>query len=606
MLRDTLSVSLPDWAQFDAVCQRFDPESKGLVTAQRTLQLFQNLNPLSDGLGPGDAQGLCLLTLSVAGQQLSRRGKDCQEALVDLVAAAGSRVASFAALARGDFDAGKGDGALAVKVFQSDAEDQENAEGAPNGRPGSRSGKLADETQLVSDLLAELCRDFVHRQQGHEAAGAVGTELAPLPSRRDSRPKDEWRRARASTTCPLSFIPPTPHNLAGACHLVARGLAVYEGRGQLLLGAVETLLTANLTFRRACLLRMKAAEETLELEQITRQAQTHKAAAAGLSVAPGGPRLRRHAAMHLTLPQVLQALGSVEANLVSLVGAARAQEAMRRADGMRLEALERIMAELCGVPVPHGGVLGLARSQEEVEAFVHHQVTKMRDHEMLHSLESQNKAYSSSLKDVQASLVAQLRLGGTDFLRTVAPGQAASPMRRGALDAEGYAGLLGEMDALMFRQRVEQAAHYLALLNDRAVDKRRLLEAALQLWQAAKGLALSPSKRKRLGLTDALSMTFTGVSGVTVEVPIVSYGPEELVRRTQSLQRAVIENMHRPPSAAQTQVLHRLARIAVSHLRCFTLHLLLISLPPPSFFSPSAAGAARERHQARRVPRQHR
>jgi hypothetical protein len=107
----------------------------------------------------------------------------------------------------------------------------------------------------------------------------------------------------------------------------------------------------------------------------------------------------------------------------------------------------------------------------------------------------------------------------------------------------------------MFRQRVEQAAQYLEACNSKAQRKRKLLEAALQLWQATKELGMSPSKRKREGLTEAAAMVIETTSGASVDVPLLrGQGPTELYQRAKDLQRAVLEDIRAPPSAPLQQV----------------------------------------------------
>jgi hypothetical protein len=111
------------------------------------------------------------------------------------------------------------------------------------------------------------------------------------------------------------------------------------------------------------------------------------------------------------------------------------------------------------------------------------------------------------------------------------------------------------MNSLIFRQRVEQAAQYLETCNAKAQRKRRLLEAALQLWQATKELSMSPSKRRAQGLLEADAMTITGTAGVTVDVPLLrGVGPSEIHARAKELQRTTLEDMHKPPNAHLQQV----------------------------------------------------
>jgi len=566
LLTTTLHVALPAWAHFDSLCQRLDPEGKGWIPAQRALHVFANLNPLSEGLGPGDAQGLALLLLTLASAGLARKNKDCNDAFVDLVTARASHVASFAALARGEFDKGADSPSSWAGADDANNAKENEATGTGNQPTGgvadSKRSRLADETHLVRDLLLELSLDFVAKQTtttntaattaaAAAAAGASSTLAHAGDSRRPSGSKEEWRRSRASTSCPLSFIPPTAHNLSAACHLVARVLSVYEGRGSLLLTAVGTVLVSHLLFRRAVLLRMRAAEERAEKEK-------EAAAAAGQT----SSRLKQQATMFLTLPQIRSSLGHVEACVYTLLGSDKAAAALKRADSMRVEEHERLCAELAGCPVPHGGVLGLVASQEQVETYVYHQSVKMRDAELVSSLELQNKSYSSTLKDIQSSLLSQIKLG------TVATTRSGSPTKAGQGTMEvgnAYQGVIGEMNSLMFKQRVEQTAQYLEHINAKAARKRKLLEAALQLWTASKELTMSPSKRRQTGLYDADVMTITASgSGATVDVPLLRVSsPQELAKRAHEVLRTVMDDMQKSgnPSAPLQQLAVRINAI---------------------------------------------
>ena len=136
--------------QFDSLCQRFDPEGKGFITASNVVVALRNINPLTiEGLGPGDAQGLSLLILASSASQLAKRGKDMQEALLDVVFTNASKYTTFNDLINGR------------DKRKNEHYDQmiEDALGEDNEKQiiiDAKSMKMADEILFVQDLLYEL------------------------------------------------------------------------------------------------------------------------------------------------------------------------------------------------------------------------------------------------------------------------------------------------------------------------------------------------------------------------------------------------------------------------------------------------------------------
>ena len=101
LMSNILNVTLPSWPQFDSLCQRWDPEGRGFCSAPSIVHALKNVNPLGEGLGPGDYQGVVLLTLSTMEKQLGTLNKRMDAGFLDIIFGAASRIASFDALVGG-------------------------------------------------------------------------------------------------------------------------------------------------------------------------------------------------------------------------------------------------------------------------------------------------------------------------------------------------------------------------------------------------------------------------------------------------------------------------------------------------------------------------
>ena len=99
----TVGVSVKNWAKFDALCQRVDPENKGFMQPVRVLSAFQSLCPFSDyfpKITQEEAQQhtLSLLTLSSENICFHRSGKLLSEIFSSIIVEHQSLIPSFAAL----------------------------------------------------------------------------------------------------------------------------------------------------------------------------------------------------------------------------------------------------------------------------------------------------------------------------------------------------------------------------------------------------------------------------------------------------------------------------------------------------------------------------
>lgn len=551
LLTDTLRCQLPSWPQFDSMCRRFDPHQKGFVTTSAAVQALQNINPLTEGLGPGDAQGLSLLMLSTAASQLAKKGKDIDAAFLEVIFGAASRVQSF-----GDLVGGRDK----RKKARYMAELEEDGEmGGPDGELTQteldvNSMRMADETLLVQDLLTELVRPVLERifdkEDKYGERNAVGGKHAWAAtidmSGKQSGQTALWRRGQVSTSCPLSFVEPTPATAHDACELTTRGLQIFEGRSkeEALLRALGTVLSTQLLFRVMCLRRLRAETEEKELAD----------AAEGRKVSS----LRQLPTMSMTIPQISNALGALEADMIRLLGMTQTQAMLSRGpEDMSLEELERLICELTGYAIPHGGVFGMYHSQVQVEVYLYHRWTSKTDKAM-EVVDQQQQVYMAALKDISSELLSSLR--GSALLEDAAA-RTAEEKKRGSVRTRESGGLvttymtpsdlatshlLTDMNQLMHKQRVDQAASYLNFLNTKATVRRKKLEAALYLTNSVKRLGPGPHPHIPALDADGMDTRLT---------------PHEILQRAHDLQTAIQEDMRVPPPITIQQLAGRVEKV---------------------------------------------
>jgi len=557
LLTDTLRCQLPSWPQFDSMCRRFDPQQKGFITTSQAVQALRNINPLTEGLGPGDAQGISLLILSTAASQLAKKGKDIDGAFLEVIFGAASRVQSF-----GDLVGGRDKRRQARYLAEAEEAAADGGE-LTQTELDLNSMRMADETLLVQDLLTELVRPVFERIQDKSEkraeADAFGGKRAWAATIEMGREKAEragsyalWRREQQSASCPLPFVEPTPATAHDACELTTRGLQIFEGRskGEALLQALGTVLSTQLLFRVVCLRRLQT--ETL------RRLQTETQAYEMATAEEARQQLKMLPHMSLTIPQISNALGALEADLTRLLGKAQTELMLSRGpEDMSLEELERLMCELSGIAIPHGGVFGLYHSQVQVEIYLYHNWTSKTD-KALAVVNKQQQVYMAALKDISSELLSTLR--GSALLED-AEAQAAAERKRGSVRARELDGkvttymtpadlatshLLTDMNQLMHRQRVDQAAMYLNFLNTKATARRRKLEAALYLTNAVK--RLGPGPHPHIPALDADGMDS-------------HLSPQEITRRAHDLQAAAQEDMRVPPPVHMQQLARRVAQV---------------------------------------------
>ena len=112
--------------------------------------------------------------------------------------------------------------------------------------------------------------------------------------------------------------------------------------------------------------------------------------------------------------------------------------------------------------------------------------------------------------------------------------------------------LLTEMNELVHKQRVDQAAQYLTYLNTKAVKRRKLLEATLYLSTAAKRLGPGPHPQVPALLRDRSDL----------DLPAV-----EVLRRALEVQMDIKESMRRPPGSNAVQLAQRVEQFKYALLK---------------------------------------
>lgn len=291
-----------------------------------------------------------------------------------------------------------------------------------------------------------------------------------------------------------------------ACGVVARGVQVYAGGSRkALVDHLSTFVLTFLSFRRKVVTSM-------------------------LEAARGEADPLGHGVPKLSVEQLQQLLLSIETNIATLTGLYKPHEendpssdhyspmkpkskgpgAVKLApDVLTLQEYDLIVAELLGIPLPkythcdaHSGAgccTGMARMQAQVETvlFTINQHFALEEKLMVASPEPPKPLASSlALKDLQQTLFKELWQGGAPTDET--PGgeeedgaieHAVSPAKslRAAHHMEGPPmHVVEEVNARMHHQRVEQATHYLEILNDKAVKRKKTIRGLMNLWQAAK------------------------------------------------------------------------------------------------------------------------
>ena len=325
----------------------------------------------------------------------------------------------------------------------------------------------------------------------------------------------------------------------------------------------------QLLFRVMCLRRHKIELEererkTVEFEsaRIDSDGETNQQVLARNFKGGKSYHMKLHKSMFLTVPQVSNAIGALEADMIRLLGLEQARSMLARSDTeMSLEELERLITELTGHAIPHGGVFGLYHSQIQVETYLYHNYTS-KTGKVMEVIDKQQEVYTNALADISLQLMAELR--GSELLKeknsskqkdkkssTVRHRQSDDGKMTTYMRPQDIASshLLTEMNALVHKQRVDQVAEYLTFLNKKAMRRRKLLEASLYLSTAARRLGPGPHPHVPALMKDREDL----------DLP-----PSEIYRRAHELQYDIKEDMRKTPDSSVIQMAQRVEQIKLA------------------------------------------
>jgi len=181
----------------------------------------------------------------------------------------------------------------------------------------------------------------------------------------------------------------TSINKHKCCELLAKSLNIYEGREQQILTSIGVLVVTFINFRRKCLERI--LRQCILSDDATELSNELK-----LEVIAGEVK-------EFSLYECLQShhafLGEA---LLHLLGDTDGKQSIEKARLMTWEGMELLIADLIGVPVPHGGVGMLTRTQIYIElslCYAEEIGKSMQGDEKL--LPELSSGYSKTLQEVR-------------------------------------------------------------------------------------------------------------------------------------------------------------------------------------------------------------
>jgi hypothetical protein len=563
----------------DSIIQRFDPERKGFIKAQNIVHAMQNINPLGDALSQRDRQGLLLLTLSVTTGELIKKKKRFDAAFLAVIFDAASHAPSLDLITKGkskmDTEGGD-DGAFG----DDDDDDMDEESVISDEELERRNTKMGEEVKLVRDLLKEITTPFydeveeVHMANNLVNSGSLSNHRGPsspsakAPVRSSTGDgsgaiSHSFTREFPTNSCALGFIPPTFNSAGSAASLTARGLQIFEGRQGQLLVAVENVLTAHLLFRVLCLRKMKDIESEIEMDMsLEKDVLTHDGKADDLfSSSAKQPSRRVTPGMTLNTEQIMEVMGSIYAELVTLLGNDESTVILKQlTEKGSIEELERLLSELIGCPVPDGGVFGLYHSQVEVEIYLYHTRKGMADApcHTVEEAEARKTHYQAALKEISSEIVKQLtREGKNDLLATQMNKTTKNNTSVVKFSKKGHSiikakdldnsHLVKEMNGFMEKQRIESAAAYLDYLNGLCGRRKKFLTASLSLLESLK--ILTPGAK---------------VTRQATPESMVALSAEEIHQRTSDLQTMIRHDLMERPSETINQMAKKVTNLKLA------------------------------------------
>lgn len=161
MVEDMLGFTFPKWSQFDAVCQRVDPDKKGFINAPRLISVLSCLSPLMDYVDTrvsGSAvQSTALFLLSAASDYLVKQGCDIEETILQVMMTHYKKVPTFASF-----------------LEQIGEEDDEGNLSKYANRDRDDISKTPFEIRLVADLISTLSSNVIDSTSTSPLGGRGG------------------------------------------------------------------------------------------------------------------------------------------------------------------------------------------------------------------------------------------------------------------------------------------------------------------------------------------------------------------------------------------------------------------------------------------------
>ena len=435
LVEQTLGISFGKWDKFDAVCQRIDPEKKGFINSSNILRSFQNISPVIDmtpKTNPELVESIILFILTASIDQLAKTDKEIDQAFLHIISVNAKKVPSFEQMIRKAND------------IYYDSDDEE-----------ARNAQVMTEIQFVADILHELIRPFFE-----------GTEDS-IPNTYKS--KDDYAFSSSSSLGKgkkdhlfLSFM---KSNAQECCLALARGLQVYEGKGQILLAAFSTLMVTFLIFRK------------MSLQSLLDDGKL------------GGKD--KYVLRKMGKTVIKHNLAHIDSKLIRLLGKVRGEEILKSLATSTAEQFEFLISELVGLPIPFNGVLGLVTAQREVEMLMN-TVESLRkstgsdgklssiDKFLLHEKEKSNTpAYLDMLDEVhlgfQVDKIVDKHIAVKEKeveIPSVSKVKSKEPIK--VFDPNDSQ-LIREIDKTLYNQRLEHLSQYLEYLNIKASARRKVL-----------------------------------------------------------------------------------------------------------------------------------
>jgi hypothetical protein len=231
-------------------------------------------------------------------------------------------------------------------------------------------------------------------------------------------------------------------------------------------------------------------------------------------------------------------------------------------DPTSAEEYEAVLCELLGIPLPicplHGShtssehCFSLSHAQVRVEKTYHQALTHYALEESLAQVAPEPpkpRAASQALKDVQQSLYQDLwgstvpedlpdaphKSGGGD------PTQATLRLTL-KVDAPPIH-VVEEVNDLMHKQRVEQCAQYLGVLNEKATRRKRMIRSLMNLWQAAKVTIEDGGRVPKFSSEESIELK-----------RLQAMPREEIIAQTNAVQQLLVHDMQEPTGTKLYQV----------------------------------------------------